>query len=46
MIVLAQFIGSGHKSIDEILLFMMMSIFTIGFNVIMFLNSVNLFWKS
>jgi len=43
MIVLAQFMSSGHKSIDEIMLFIVMSIFSIGFNIFMFLNSVNLF---
>jgi signal transduction histidine kinase/CheY-like chemotaxis protein len=43
MIVLAQFMSTGHKAIAEILLFIVMSIFSIGFNIIMFLNSVNLF---
>jgi signal transduction histidine kinase/CheY-like chemotaxis protein len=43
IIVLAQFMSSGSKSINELMLFIVMSIFSIGFNIFMFLNSVNLF---
>ncbi|MGD2089265.1 MAG: ATP-binding protein [Candidatus Aminicenantes bacterium] len=43
IMVLAQFMSTGHKSINEIMLFIIMSIFSIGFNIFMFLNSVNLF---
>jgi signal transduction histidine kinase/FixJ family two-component response regulator len=43
LIVLAQFINSGNKPLGEVILFIVMSVITIGFNIIMFLNSVNLF---
>ncbi|NIM12252.1 MAG: response regulator [Candidatus Aminicenantes bacterium] len=43
LIVLAQFINSGNKPLGEVILFIVMSIITIGFNIVMFLNSVNLF---
>jgi len=43
MVVLAQFISSGNKSYLEITTFIVLSLFTIGFNIGMFLNSVNLF---
>jgi signal transduction histidine kinase/AmiR/NasT family two-component response regulator len=43
MMVLALFMSRGHKSLGEVTIFMVMSIFTIGFNIFMFLNSVNLF---
>jgi signal transduction histidine kinase len=43
LIVLAQFINSGNKPLHEVILFIVMSIITIGFNIVMFLNSVILF---
>jgi signal transduction histidine kinase/CheY-like chemotaxis protein len=43
LIVLAQFISSGNKSPGEVILFIVMCIFFIGYNIVMFLNSVNLF---
>ncbi len=43
MVVLAQYILAGNKSIFQITFFIIQSIITIGFIIFMFLNSVNIF---
>jgi len=43
MVVLAQYILAGNKSIFQITLFIVLSIITIGFIIFMFLNSINIF---
>jgi signal transduction histidine kinase/CheY-like chemotaxis protein len=43
LLVLAQFLNSGQKPVEHVVLFIVMSILTIGFIIFMFLKSINQF---